>query len=79
MNLYCKKNTENMPFCRVLVYNFIVGLHHGFFSVYVADEVHKAQNGRSDVGTADQRLLSATRYSLALTGTLFGGTASSLF
>ena len=52
---------------------------HGFFKVYVADEVHKAQNGRSDVGTADQRLLSATRYSLALTGTLFGGTASSLF
>jgi hypothetical protein len=50
-----------------------------FFKVYVADEAHKAQNGRSDIGTADQRLLSATRYSLALTGTLFGGTASSLF
>jgi len=28
---------------------------------------------------ADQRLLSSTRYSLALTGTLFGGTAGSLF
>jgi hypothetical protein len=52
---------------------------HGFFSAYVCDEIHKAQNGRSDVGTADQRLLSATRYSLALTGTLFGGVASSLF
>jgi len=51
----------------------------GFFKVYIADEAHKAQNGRSDVGTADQRLLSATRYSLALTGTLFGGAASSLF
>ncbi|MEI7849532.1 MAG: hypothetical protein WCK35_27285, partial [Chloroflexota bacterium] len=51
----------------------------GFFKVYVADECHKAAQGRSDVGTADQRLLSATRYSLALTGTLFGGTASSLF
>ncbi len=50
-----------------------------FFKVYVGDESHKAQNGRSDIGTADQRLLSATRYSLALTGTLFGGTASSLF
>jgi hypothetical protein len=47
-----------------------------FFKVYVGDESHKAQNGRSDIGTADQRLLSATRYSLALTGTLFGGTAS---
>jgi hypothetical protein len=31
------------------------------------------------VGVANQRLLSATRYSLALTGTLFGGTSSSLF
>lgn len=50
-----------------------------FFKVYVADEAHKAQNGKTDVGVADQRLLSATHYSLALTGTLFGGTASSLF
>ncbi len=50
-----------------------------FFKVYVSDESHKAQNGRSDIGTADQRLISATKYSLALTGTLFGGTAGSLF
>jgi hypothetical protein len=50
-----------------------------FFKVYVGDEIHKCQNGKTDVGVADQRLLSATRYSLALTGTLFGGTASSLF
>lgn len=50
-----------------------------FFKVYVGDEIHKCQNGKTDSGVADQRLLSATRYSLALTGTLFGGTASSLF
>jgi hypothetical protein len=50
-----------------------------FFKVYVGDEIHKCQNGKTDTGTADQRLLSATRYSLALTGTLFGGTSSSLF
>jgi hypothetical protein len=50
-----------------------------FFKVYVADETHKAQNGKTDIGVADQRLISATRYNLALTGTLFGGTASSLF
>lgn len=50
-----------------------------FFKVYIADEVHEAQNGDTDIGTADQRLISATRYSLALTGTLFGGTAGSLF
>ncbi len=50
-----------------------------FFKVYIADEVHKAQNGRSDIGAADQRFISSIKYSLALTGTLFGGTAGSLF
>jgi hypothetical protein len=49
------------------------------FKVYVADEAHEAQNGRSDIGACDGRLVSAIRDSLALTGTLFGGTASSLF
>jgi hypothetical protein len=32
-----------------------------------------------DIGAADQRILSSIKYSLALTGTLFGGTAGSLF
>jgi hypothetical protein len=50
-----------------------------FFKVYVADEIHTAANGSTDIGTADQRLLSSTRYSLALTGTLFGGVSGSLF
>lgn len=50
-----------------------------FFKVYVADEVHKCKEGRTDIGCADQRFLSAIRYSLALTGTLFGGAAGSLF
>lgn len=50
-----------------------------FFKVYVGDEIHKCQNGRSDIGAADQRLISSIRCSLALTGTLFGGTAGSLF
>ena len=50
-----------------------------FFKVYVGDEIHKCQNGRSDIGAADQRFLSSIKYSLALTGTLFGGTAGSLF
>lgn len=50
-----------------------------FFKVYIGDEIHKCQNGRSDIGAADQRILSSVKYSLALTGTLFGGTAGSLF
>lgn len=49
------------------------------FRVYVADEVHEAKGSCTDIGAADGRFLSAIRDSLALTGTLFGGTASSLF
>ena len=43
-----------------------------FFKVYIGDEIHKCQNGRSDIGAADQRFLSSIRYSLALTGTFLG-------
>lgn len=50
-----------------------------FFRVYIADEIHKAQNGHTDIGAMDQRILSSVKYSLALTGTLFGGAAGSLF
>ncbi len=51
----------------------------GFFQVYVADELHKAKALDTDAGVADQRLIAGTRYSLGLTGTLFGGNASSIF
>jgi hypothetical protein len=47
--------------------------------VYGFDEAHKAQGGRTDIGAADQRYISAIKYGVALTGTLFGGTAGSLF
>jgi len=49
------------------------------FKVYIADEVHKAKSGDTDISGADGRLLSSVRDSIALTGTLFGGVASSLF
>jgi hypothetical protein len=49
------------------------------FKVYIADELHKCQAGDSDIGVADSRLLSGIAASVSLTGTLFGGTASSLF
>ncbi len=51
----------------------------GLFKVYVVDEIHKFKSLDTDGGCADQRLISATRYSLGLTGTLFGGQASSIF
>jgi hypothetical protein len=78
------------PHCQAALFNFNrwrrVGLarivqrkFRHFFKVYIGDEIHKCQNGRSDIGAADQRFLSSIRYSMALTGTLFGGTAGSLF
>jgi hypothetical protein len=48
-----------------------------FFKVYVADEVYKTQTGSTDVGAADGRLIAGTKYSIALTATLFGSVASS--
>lgn len=50
-----------------------------FFRVYVADELHKSKSLDTDSGVADQRLIAGTKYSLGLTGTLFGGNASSIF
>jgi hypothetical protein len=51
----------------------------GLFKVYIADEVHKSADGRTDIGAADSRLVSAIPYGLALSGTIFGGAAGSLF
>jgi rubrerythrin len=84
------KLPERCPKCKSALYNFSRWRRTGlarlvqhkfphFFKVFIADEVHKAQNGRTDIGVADQRILSSVKYSLALTGTLFGGTSSSLF
>jgi len=50
-----------------------------FFKICIADEIHKAKSGTTDIGVADQRLISSIPYNVALTGTLFGGAAGSLF
>jgi len=50
-----------------------------FFGLFVADEVHKAQGGGTDVGAAFGKAVRFCRRSVALTGTLFGGKSKSLF
>jgi hypothetical protein len=76
--------------CGAALYNFNrwrrIGLaqlvkrqHRQLFKVYTVDEIHKAQGARTDIGCMDSRLLATIPHSLALTGTLFGGTAGSLF
>jgi hypothetical protein len=49
------------------------------FKMYVIDEMHKAKGGDNEIGAMDGRFCSVIKYSLALTGTIFGGEASSLF
>lgn len=82
--------SEDLPVCGAPLFQFSrnrrVGAARlaqkkmrGFFKVYAADELHKNKSIDTDSGVSDQRFISATRYSLGLTGTLFGGTASSLF
>jgi hypothetical protein len=51
----------------------------GLFGLFVGDEVHKAKGGDTDVGAAFGKAVGCCRYSLALTGTLFGGKSKSLF
>jgi hypothetical protein len=49
------------------------------FGLFVGDEVHKAKGGDTDVGAAFGKAVGCCRFSVALTGTLFGGKSKSLF
>ncbi len=51
----------------------------GFFRMLVADELHHYKGKSSDRGIAFHRLVESTRYQLGLTGTVYGGKASSVF
>ena len=51
----------------------------GFFKLLIADEVHEYRSKRSDRGVAFHQLIGATRYQLALTGTVYGGRSTSIF
>ena len=51
----------------------------GFFKMLIADEVHEYRSKSSDRGVAFHQLVGATRYQLALTGTVYGGKSTSIF
>jgi hypothetical protein len=83
-------NEKDLPVCGAPLFQFTrnrrVGAarlaqkkQRGLFKVYIADELHKSKSLDTDSGVADQRLIAGTKYSLGLTGTLFGGNASSIF
>ncbi|HIP96350.1 MAG TPA: hypothetical protein EYH32_03945, partial [Anaerolineae bacterium] len=59
--------------------DYIAAKARGFFKMLVADEVHQYKGKASDRGLAFHRLVNATKYQLALTGTFYGGKATSIF
>lgn len=51
----------------------------GFFDMFILDEAHLFKGGATAQGNAMQSLVSASKYQLALTGTIAGGMATHLF
>lgn len=51
----------------------------GFFGLFLSDEVHEAKGHATDVGYAMGALAQSCRHTLGMTGTLYGGYASTLF
>lgn len=51
----------------------------GRFKLLVADEVHMFKSKSSDRGIAFHQLVTASKYTLTLTGTFFGGKSTSIF
>ncbi len=51
----------------------------GEFKLLIADEVHTFKAKASDRGIAFHQLVEATKYTLTLTGTFFGGKSTSIF
>ena len=57
-----------------------IGKHYpGFFKLLIADEVHQAKGQSTDQGYAFGALVRACAKTVALTGTIYGGRATSLF
>lgn len=50
-----------------------------FFGLFISDEVHETKGHATDVGYAMGALAQSCRHTLGMTGTLYGGYASTLF
>ncbi len=64
---------------RYPIAEFIARRHRGIFKLLIADEVHQMKGQSTDQGYALGSLVRACSKTLALTGTIFGGRATSLF
>ncbi len=59
--------------------DYIAKRYPGFFKLLIVDEVHQFKGQSTDQGYAMGTLVKACRKTIALTGTIFGGRATSLF
>jgi hypothetical protein len=57
----------------------VVKHHKRFFSLFLTDEIHKAKARGTGVGWVLTVLNNSCRYTVGLTGTLFGGPSTSIF
>ena len=64
---------------RYPIAEFIARRYRGFFKLLVADEVHQLKGQSTDQGYALGALVRACSKTLALTGTVYGGRATSIF
>ncbi|MCL4273176.1 MAG: hypothetical protein KJZ77_04835 [Anaerolineales bacterium] len=64
---------------RWAIADYIAKHAKGDFKLLVADELQKFQAKATDSGVAFQQLVKATKYTLTLTGTFFGGKSTSIF
>jgi len=72
--------TETKPTAqRYPIAEFIARRYSGYFKLLIADEVHQMKGQSTDQGYALGALVRACSKTLALTGTIYGGRATSLF
>lgn len=69
-----RKVTERYP-----IADYVARRYRGLFKLLIADEVHQAKGQSTDQGYAFGSLARACAKTLALTGTIYGGRATSLF
>jgi len=64
---------------RWAIADYIAKHAKGEFKLLIADELHQFAAKASDRGVAFHQLVGATKYTLTLTGTFFGGKSTSIF
>lgn len=70
---------QNTALRREAAARYVLKKARGFFGLLLCDEIHKAKAKGTGVGWTLTALSQAVRYTVGLTGTLFGGNSTSIF